>query len=169
VGAVDTNVRRVLRRALFDEAPSPRVLQAAADELVPADRPGEWTHALMDVGATFCRPRNPRCATCPLQPWCRYAAGTRSGAVTASPMSASNTSARPAAPFESTSRWLRGRILDRLRDAADGGWVAIDSPIGGHSRASVAAALAALASEGLLEMRDDVMTGARTEARLPIS
>src|SRR6185369_8966364 len=49
VGAVDTNVRRVLGRTLFGESPSARALQEVADELVPADGPGEWTHALMDV------------------------------------------------------------------------------------------------------------------------
>jgi len=67
VGAVDTNVRRVLNRVVrgrpgaFTEAE----LQAVADASVPADRPGHWTHALMDVGATFCRPRAPHCEVCP--------------------------------------------------------------------------------------------------------
>ena len=34
--------------------------------------PGRWTHALMDLGATVCRPRVPRCDECPLRPWCRW-------------------------------------------------------------------------------------------------
>ena len=36
-------------------------LQALADAAVPPDQPGIWTHALMDVGATLCRPRRPGC------------------------------------------------------------------------------------------------------------
>jgi len=165
-GAVDTNVRRVLGRALFDEMPGARELQGAADEIVPADGPGEWTHALMDVGATFCRPRNPRCAECPIQPWCRYAARSRDRADRGSAATPPKGRAgKPAqTPFESTSRWLRGRILDRLRDAAPSVWVSFADPIGSHPPATVASALARLASERLVETRD----GAPAEARLPI-
>ncbi len=65
VGAVDTNVRRVLGRvfaghgARWDSgAPLPaRRLQVLADALVPEERPADWTAALMDIGASFCRPR----------------------------------------------------------------------------------------------------------------
>src|SRR5260221_1572669 len=56
LGAVDTNARRLLGRALFAEAPSVAELQATADATVPADRPGAATHALMRVAATSCRP-----------------------------------------------------------------------------------------------------------------
>ena len=164
-GAVDTNVRRVLGRALFDEPPPPRELQSAADALVPADRPGEWTHALMDVGATFCRPRNPRCSECPIQPWCRYAARAGSApapiARDARPRTRPTRLAEP--PFPETSRWLRGRILDRLRDAPPEAWVAFDGPIGAHGLPAIAGALDQLASEHLLELRED----GPTEARLP--
>jgi A/G-specific adenine glycosylase len=165
-GAVDTNVRRVLGRALFDEPPGARELQAAADAIVPADRPGEWTHALMDVGATFCR-RNPRCPECPIQPWCRYAARAaatnRDGAPATTPRRRrAGLPAEP--PFETTSRWLRGRILYRLRDAGHGTWVPFSTPIGAHASETVAAALRRLAGEHLLELRE----GAPIEARLPI-
>lgn len=165
-GAVDTNVRRVLGRALFDEPPGARALQATADELAPADRPGDWTHALMDVGATFCRPRNPHCVECPVQPWCRYAARAAAagadGAIAPTPRrTRTGKAAQPR--FESTSRWIRGRILDRLRDAPPGAWVAFDEPIGAHEHAAIMAALAQLETERLLERRD----GGPTEARLP--
>ena len=167
VGAVDTNVRRVLGRALFDEPPGVSELQATADSIAPADRPGEWTHALMDVGATFCKPRNPHCLECPVRPWCRYAARAastaRNGEVApaAAPSRPRAVVGRPR--FESTSRWLRGRILDRLRDASPGQWVAFDMPIGEHDPTTVANALARLATEHLLELRE----GVPTEARLP--
>ena len=38
--------------------------------MMPADRPGDFVQAMMDLGATICRPRNPRCGDCPLAPDC---------------------------------------------------------------------------------------------------
>lgn len=169
VGAVDTNVRRVLGRVLGGVAGiDARALQVAADGLVPSDHPGLWTHALMDIGATFCKRRNPRCAECPMQPWCRYAAEAAttqtSTAATASP--APRRVPWPATvsePFRTTSRWLRGRILDQLRDATGGAWVTFDEAIGDHDPATVAASLNRLARERLVELR----AGSLIEARLP--
>lgn len=75
--AVDGNVRRVLAR-LFDEpAPTDRWLQERASELVDPDRPGDWNQALMELGATVCVPRAPRCDRCPIAQLClARAAGT---------------------------------------------------------------------------------------------
>jgi A/G-specific adenine glycosylase len=164
VGAVDTNVRRVLGRVLGGVAGvEVRALQVAADELVPSDRPGLWTHALMDIGATFCKPRSPRCSECPMQPWCRFAA---EAAPDAAESPAPPRAPRPGTvsePFRTTSRWLRGRILDRLRDATGGTWVTFDEPIGDHDPATVASALDRPARERLVELRGD----SSKEARLP--
>ncbi|MBI2778016.1 MAG: A/G-specific adenine glycosylase [Chloroflexi bacterium] len=156
VGAVDTNVRRVLNRAVGGQpdAFTPGELQAVADASVPAERPGVWTHALMDLGATLCRPRAPRCGVCPARPWCRAAQrgtterprATRtngSGTVRAVP--------EPAAPFVTTSRWLRGRILEVLRDAEAGAWARIETPFGAHDAPAVEVAIRSLARDGLLE------------------
>jgi A/G-specific adenine glycosylase len=168
VGAVDTNVRRVLSRALFAAPPSERDLQLAADEIVPADRPGEWTHALMDVGATFCRPRNPRCDACPARASCLYAArvATEPAAAIAPERPIRLRGRTPQPAFESTSRWLRGRILDQLRDAPAGSWVELgEAPIGGHDARGIASALATLARDGLVELRPD----APVSARLPLA
>lgn len=71
---VDGNVARVLAR-LFLVAGAPeelarRRLWALAGELVPADRPGDFNQALMDLGATVCRRRAPACARCPLARQC---------------------------------------------------------------------------------------------------
>ena len=90
VGAVDVNVRRVLGRIVAGDAValSAPALQDVADDAVPPDRPGDWTHALMDVGAILCRPRAPRCDACPARPWCRLAsrgAARRAGARRRSP------------------------------------------------------------------------------------
>ncbi|HKY60923.1 MAG TPA: A/G-specific adenine glycosylase [Gemmatimonadota bacterium] len=68
--AVDGNARRVLAR-LFDlELPPAGRLQELARALVPPDRPGDFNQALMELGATVCRPRGPKCPTCPVQGLC---------------------------------------------------------------------------------------------------
>ena len=163
VGAVDTNVRRVLGRVVFGDAPalSAAQMQQLADSAVPIGRPADWTHALMDIGATLCRPRSPDCGACPAQSWCRFAAES---SVVSGPVPARRP--RPAEPrFQTTSRWLRGRILDRLREANGQAWVRLDEPIGDHPTAVVADALKALASEGLLELD----AGDPGRARLPLA
>ena len=62
---------------------------------------------------------------------------------------------RETVPFPHTRRWLRGRILDRLRDAPDDGWVALDGPIGTHDVDAVRAAAAGLVADGLAEAGPD--------------
>ncbi len=175
VGAVDTNVLRVLGRAFFDDAtPAAASLQVLADELVPPRSPGTWTHALMDVGATLCRPRAPRCRECPIRPDCAWASRHRDSGLTPAPreeapagrgIRGSSSAASRARPqrvaFTATSRWLRGRILDRLRDLDDGAWLPFGEGIGGHDPAAVAVALAALARDGLLELRSTNPPAAR--------
>ncbi len=141
VAALDVNIGRVLGRAfgLADVTANQR--QSAADALVPPGRAADWTHALMDVGAAFCRPRDPGCGECPLRTLCPVAGKV----VPAKPT-------RAAPRFESTSRWLRGRILDALRDAPDNGWVQFEAPIGDHGLDAVAAALAALRVDGMIAL-----------------
>jgi A/G-specific adenine glycosylase len=72
--AVDGNVRRVLSRLLDLAAPSAGELGARAARLVDPERPGDFNQALMDLGATVCTPRAPRCDACPLRPECLAAA-----------------------------------------------------------------------------------------------
>jgi A/G-specific adenine glycosylase len=147
VAALDTNIRRVVGRALLAEPATleSRRFQALADGFVPHGRAAMWTHALMDVGAAFCRKRDPRCAACPLAAHCRYLAAGR-------PQAVSSSAPTPSTPFAATNRWLRGRILDRLRDARVSRWVAFDAPMGAHTLDAVLDALAALSREQLLEL-----------------
>jgi A/G-specific adenine glycosylase len=156
VGAVDTNVRRVLGRIVAGDASAldARATQALADSVVPADRPGVWTHALMDLGATVCRAARTECDACPAQPWCRYAADAWAVGrpVTALPTRAVRRPSRgPAIPFPATNRWLRGRILDRLRASPGDDWVRLTGPLGVHDDAAIERALAALDRDGLVE------------------
>lgn len=75
--AVDGNVRRVLSRVLDLPAPSAALLRDVAATLVPEDRPGDFNQALMELGATICTPRSPRCDRCPIATQCAaLAAGT---------------------------------------------------------------------------------------------
>jgi len=172
VGAVDTNVRRVLGRVVAGDVGvlGTAEMQTVADAAVPPDRPGEWTHALMDLGATLCRPRGPVCEGCPARAWCRYAA--RPDAATDPPPAALRSGPRgareTAAPFRTTSRWLRGRILDRLRDAPDGEWVVLDDSVGGHDAGAIEVALRAMAKDGLVQL-DGRTSGGAPRARLPLS
>ncbi|HET7703662.1 MAG TPA: A/G-specific adenine glycosylase [Candidatus Limnocylindrales bacterium] len=158
VGAVDTNVRRVLGRVVAGGAATAvtrRELQALADDAVDPDRPGDWTHAVMDVGATVCRPRAPRCEACPLVAWCRFAdeRPTAEAASEASAPPPTERATRPApAPFPATTRWLRGRIVDRLRAATGAEWTSIEVPIGEHDAAAIGRSLAALARDGVVEL-----------------
>jgi A/G-specific adenine glycosylase len=70
---VDGNVERVMARLFAVEPPLPDAkpeLRARAAALVSADRPGDWAQALMDLGATVCRPRGPLCERCPIATDC---------------------------------------------------------------------------------------------------
>ncbi|MEZ5973097.1 MAG: A/G-specific adenine glycosylase [Hyphomonadaceae bacterium] len=77
---VDGNVERVIARLRAVETPLPDAkaeLRALAGELVTADRPGDWAQALMDLGATVCTPRSPKCEVCPWIAECAaYATGS---------------------------------------------------------------------------------------------
>jgi A/G-specific adenine glycosylase len=70
---VDGNIARILARLLALDAPSARArkeIAGAALALAPDKRAGDFAQALMDIGATLCRPRSPDCASCPLSPDC---------------------------------------------------------------------------------------------------
>jgi A/G-specific adenine glycosylase len=147
VGAVDTNVRRVLTR-LVGRPIAVGELQVLADTLVPAGRAADWTAALMDVGSRHCRP-TPRCDGCPVRVWCATAGrGDSEGMGVRTRRRATSSDV----PFEATSRWLRGRVVDRLRDARAGDWERFDDPIGGHAVAAVHRALASLALDGVIDL-----------------
>ena len=82
---VDGNIARILARLLALEAPIAEAkgeIAAAARALAPRRRAGDFSQALMDIGATICRPRNPDCAACPLGVDC---AALRTGAPDAYP------------------------------------------------------------------------------------
>jgi A/G-specific adenine glycosylase len=101
VAAVDTNVRRVIERH-DGQRRGPRALQRRAAELLPRGRAAAWNQAMMELGATVCRPRRPDCAACPVRRGC-------AGPEAPPPR-------RRRVPFEQTDRWARGRVLAALLD-----------------------------------------------------
>jgi A/G-specific adenine glycosylase len=71
---VDGNVERVMARLFAVDTPLPNAkpeLTRLAGDLVTVERPGDWAQALMDLGATVCRPKAPLCDACPLAGHCR--------------------------------------------------------------------------------------------------
>jgi A/G-specific adenine glycosylase len=77
-----------------------RDFDAHAAALLPPGRAAAFNQAMMELGATICRPRRPECGGCPV------ARGCRGGQVAARP--------RPRERFEDTDRWARGRIVAAL-------------------------------------------------------
>jgi A/G-specific adenine glycosylase len=91
---VDGNVERVVARLFAVETPLPDAkpeLKRLAARLVRDDRPGDWAQALMDLGATICRPKQPLCDRCPVADHCAAQA-------TGTPDSYPRRSAKPDRP-----------------------------------------------------------------------
>lgn len=76
VPAVDGNVQRVLSRlgdihADVTKAAGRNAVTDLAQQLVHVDRPGDWTQAVMELGATVCTPTSPECDACPVNVHCQ--------------------------------------------------------------------------------------------------
>ncbi len=71
---LDGNVERVMARYHLVEAPLPsskETLRGLAAKMLPQGRFGDYSQAIMDLGATICTPRNPSCGICPWQNGCK--------------------------------------------------------------------------------------------------
>jgi A/G-specific adenine glycosylase len=116
VPMVDTNVRRVVARAVHGlaDAGTPSATRDHADvsALLPPDETAPtFSVALMELGATVCTARTPRCGLCPLDQCAWRHAG----------YPPAQAPARRVATYAGTDRQVRGRLLDVLR--------ANDSPV----------------------------------------
>lgn len=114
VPVVDTNVRRVVARAVHGQADagSASAVRDHADvsALLPDDDTAPvFSAALMELGATVCTARAPKCGICPLSVCAWRAAG----------YPPATTAARPAQRYAGTDRQVRGRLLDVLRASSD--------------------------------------------------
>lgn len=73
---VDGNVKRVLSRLLQISTPvnrsaSTKTFRDASGKLLDPQQPGTFNQAIMELGATVCKPQNPECNICPLQSFCK--------------------------------------------------------------------------------------------------
>jgi A/G-specific adenine glycosylase len=99
IPAIDTNVRRVIARHDGAERTLGELARRAR-ELLPAGRAAEFNQAMMELGATVCRPRRPVCDECPVSTGCASRGRRHEPAKRREPVR-----------FEDTDRWARGRIL----------------------------------------------------------
>ncbi|MEI6778867.1 MAG: A/G-specific adenine glycosylase [Chloroflexales bacterium] len=138
VAFMDTNIRRVLRRALVgpDDMEPPlhdRALLALGAALVPPGQGWAWNQAIMELGALICTASAPACRRCPISLYCRaYAARAAAdevallamgedvgaeravGAPTLHPVR--RVAERKEEPYLGSRRWYRGKIIDALRE-----------------------------------------------------
>ena len=119
--------RRARDRAAQRAANGRRGARSSGSSLamMPADRPGDFVQAMMDLGATICRPKHPRCGECPLR------ARLRRLSPAAIPRRFPERTARapPAAP-------TRRRLLDRARRPGLAGAPPGQGPARRHGRAA---------------------------------
>ncbi len=116
---VDGNVARVYARLMADRSVGPALEKSAwewAEANVCAERPSDWSQALMELGATVCLPKTARCGECP---WADRCAANRLGLQAEIPA----PKAKPEwIRLEHTAvvPWHEGRI--GLRRTPEGGW-----------------------------------------------
>lgn len=147
--ALDGNVARVLSRlfaltAAIREPRGARALWALAHALVPARGAGDWNQAVMELGATVCLPRAPRCEACPVRGQCRALALGRVEAFPPVPgRRASERQRRAVALIERGGRML---VVRRAGPLLEGLWEppGVDLEPGMAARRSLAAELTRL-------------------------
>jgi A/G-specific adenine glycosylase len=119
-GIVDANASRLLARAVAGERLTPTRAQRLADALVPAGAAWAWNQTVLDLGATICVARAPRCSACPITASCAWYAR---GLDEPDPARGSAGASTRQAAFAGSDRQGRGRLLAALVERA----VAIDA------------------------------------------
>ncbi|MBW3632114.1 MAG: A/G-specific adenine glycosylase [Chloroflexi bacterium] len=111
VAFLDTNMRRVISRVVFgSESVTESEALQAAEALVPLGHGWTWNQAQIEFGALHCTARRPACIVCPLRDAC--AAFPTMQATLGSKRSQVR---KTIVPFENTTRYYRGRIVETLR------------------------------------------------------
>ena len=143
VVAMDTNIRRVAARVLHGTEPdelAPARLREDAQAWLDPCNPGAWNQSVMDVGASLCRPRSPRCSGCPLGDVCLFRARGLEG----------RSSVRSQPAFEGSIRQVRGALVRAL--SREGQLTINELPDLVCARSErVAEAVTALERDGLVE------------------
>ena len=107
---VDTNIARVLAR-FHGRTLKARDAQKLADDWVPQGEAWLWNQALMDLGATICRPQ-PTCDECPLREKCSWRGAGPDPSVGSAGVSVAQ------AKFAGSDRQARGRLMKQLGECA---------------------------------------------------
>lgn len=162
--AIDVNVRRVIGRLAHGGSAPQHEVDETARALVPSGRSADWNQALMDLGSGECALRRPRCLLCPLADVCHYNTSSREGADERSP-ALGRRAAEAKEPFVGSSRYFRGRLIERLRRVPVGEKVTLAS-IGPSIKENWSPADAGwlrevvvrLASEGLVAVDGDAVS-----------
>jgi A/G-specific adenine glycosylase len=144
----DTNIRRVLTRLFHghDVELSEAAIEALATEVLPAGQAYHWHQALMDLGATVCTSRNPRCDRCPAMDTC-----AAHPAILFAPRAVAEHRAQyNAQPFETTNRYFRGRAIDALRERSPLALPELALHLGRHEPAWLEKLIAGLERDGLV-------------------
>lgn len=148
---IDGNVERVATRVFAIGTPLPKAkadVRAALVDIVPADRPGDFAQATMDLGATICSPRRPKCMLCPWELACRARAAGEAERYPVKTRRAKRPTKRAIA-YVLTDRagavWLRRRaeegLLGGMMEVPSNEWRA-EAPSEKAARAAAPAALA---------------------------
>jgi A/G-specific adenine glycosylase len=120
-----------------------------------------FNSALMDLGATLCTARAPKCASCPLSSVCVAAPVDSASLARLSKANARARSPQERLRFEATSRFVRGRVVDRLRALPAGQRISLldlyselEGALTHHDAAALDAIVAALERERIVEEVD---------------
>lgn len=135
---VDTNIERILRRVFNRYQANKQELSELAQKVSPRDS-WSWNHAMMDLGATVCTARSPKCEECPLQTICA-----------AYPCAGNEIKKRPQDKFEQSNRWYRGKILTHLGQVSTANIQEIATAINLTNHALLEHLLQQLLAEGFL-------------------
>jgi A/G-specific adenine glycosylase len=128
---IDANVERVVARLFAIDTPLPQAkpaIREAAERITPAERAGDFAQAMMDLGATICTPRDPKCLLCPLSDMCAARAqGRQNELPVKAPKRARPLRAGTAFWIERDGKvWLVTRpgrgMLGGMRALPDDGW-----------------------------------------------
>jgi adenine-specific DNA glycosylase len=129
----DTNIKRVLGRFFLGRPATDNEAVALDAAAMPKRSADLWHHALMDLGATICAPRAPRCRDCPLKSGCRYActANGPAGPAATRLRGAAGGSLRRGARQREAQRSAAGRYQDRPQHARPAAYKDTDRRIRG--------------------------------------
>jgi A/G-specific adenine glycosylase len=151
VGVLDTNAARVLAR-WSGRSLGRAEAQAAADAAVPAGAGWSWNQAMLDLGATVCLARAPRCDECPVAAWCAWRVA---GCPAPDPAVGSAGVSGGQSRFEGSDRQGRGRLVAALR-AGPVPAAALPAAMGWPDDRPRAERVArTLVADGLVEVDDD--------------